>query len=167
MSGNGAYTAVEGEKVIMREGDLVLTPSWQWHDHGNETRETVVWMDGLDVPLTKALDCIFFQMHQNLKADHGKPVNGSKALFGHGHLAPTWVRERPRFSPLMLYSFDQTMEALDALRTTRARLRRYRARIHQPADRRTGHADNPGRIQLPCARGEAESAASQAARCSM
>jgi gentisate 1,2-dioxygenase len=43
-------------------------------------------------------------------------VNGSQALYGHGHLAPTWVKERPRFSPLMLYSFDQTMEALHALR---------------------------------------------------
>jgi gentisate 1,2-dioxygenase len=116
MQGNGAYTAVEGEKVVMHEGDLVLTPSWQWHDHGNETKETVVWMDGLDVPLTKALNCIFFQMHEELKADHSKPVNGSKALYGHGHLAPTWVKERPRFSPLMLYSFDQTMEALHALR---------------------------------------------------
>jgi gentisate 1,2-dioxygenase len=118
MKGNGAYTAVEGEKVIMHEGDLVLTPSWTWHDHGNETNETVVWMDGLDVPLTKALNCIFFQMHQDLKADHSKPVNGSKALYGHAHLSPTWVKERARHSPLMLYSFDQTMEALNALRST-------------------------------------------------
>jgi gentisate 1,2-dioxygenase len=118
ISGSGAYTAVEGEKVIMHPGDLVLTPSWQWHDHGNETNETVVWMDGLDVPLTKALNCIFFQMHKDLKADHSKPVNGSKALYGHGHLAPTWVKERPRFSPLMLYSFEQTMEALNALRSS-------------------------------------------------
>ena len=117
IQGNGAYTAVEGEKVVMREGDLVLTPSWQWHDHGNETGETVVWMDGLDVPLTKALNCIFFQMHEHRIADHGKPVNGSKALYGHGHLAPTWVKERPRFSPLMLYSFEQTMDALNALRS--------------------------------------------------
>jgi gentisate 1,2-dioxygenase len=116
MQGNGAYTAVEGEKVIMHEGDLILTPSWQWHDHGNETRDTVVWMDGLDVPLTKALNCIFFQMHDDRRAEESKPVNGSKALYGHGHLAPTWVKERPRFSPLMLYSFDQTMEALHALR---------------------------------------------------
>ncbi len=53
MRGDGAYTAVEGEKVIMREGDLVLTPNWQWHDHGNETDHMVVWMDGLDVPLTR------------------------------------------------------------------------------------------------------------------
>src|SRR2546426_244296 len=77
ISGNGAYTAVEGEKVIMHEGDLVLTPSWTWHDHGNETSETVVWMDGLDVPLTKALNCIFFQMHEQLKADR---VTGSSVF---------------------------------------------------------------------------------------
>jgi gentisate 1,2-dioxygenase len=118
IQGNGAYTAVEGEKVVMHEGDLILTPSWQWHDHGNETNETVVWMDGLDVPLTKALNCIFFQMHGEQKFAQGKPVNGSKALYGHGHLAPTWVKERPRFSPLMLYSFDQTLAALEALKAS-------------------------------------------------
>ena len=116
MKGNGAYTAVEGEKVIMREGDLVLTPNWQWHDHGNETGETVVWMDGLDVPLAKALNCIFFEMHSERRAAATKPVNGSKALYGHGRLSPTWTKERPRFSPLMLYSWDQTQEALYALR---------------------------------------------------
>jgi gentisate 1,2-dioxygenase len=116
IEGDGAYTAVEGEKVIMRAGDFVLTPSWQWHDHGNETGETVVWMDGLDVPLTKSLNAMFFEMHKDIKASHGKPVNGSKALYGHGKLAPTWTQERPRFSPLMLYSWDQTQEALHALR---------------------------------------------------
>jgi gentisate 1,2-dioxygenase len=116
IEGDGAYTAVEGEKVIMRPGDFVLTPSWQWHDHGNETKETVVWMDGLDVPLTKALNAMFFEMHKDLKASHAKPVNGSKALYGHGKLTPTWTKERPLFSPLMLYSWDQTMEALHDLR---------------------------------------------------
>src|SRR5258707_5003737 len=116
MSGNGAYTAVEGEKVIMREGDLVLTPNWQWHDHGNETGETVVWMDGLDVPLTKALNSIFFEMGGERQAPAPEPVNRSKAMYGHGRLSPTWVKESPKFSPLMLYSWDQTMQALDALR---------------------------------------------------
>lgn len=116
LQGNGAYTAVEGEKVIMREGDLVLTPNWQWHDHGNETRETVVWMDGLDVPLTKALNSMFFEMARERQVPATKPVNGSKALYGHGRLSPTWTKETPKFSPLMLYSWDQTMEALHALR---------------------------------------------------
>lgn len=117
IEGDGAYTAVEGEKVIMRPGDFVLTPSWQWHDHGNETRETVVWMDGLDVPLTRSLNAMFFEMHQDRKASHHKPVNGSKALYGHGKLAPTWTKERPLFSPLMLYSWEQTLEALHDLRS--------------------------------------------------
>jgi len=118
MQGNGAYTAVEGEKVVMREGDLILTPSWQWHDHGNETKDTVVWMDGLDVPLTKALNSIFFEMGGERQQSASKPVNGSKAMYGHGRLAPTWVKDHPKFSPLMLYSWDQTLEALQGLRDT-------------------------------------------------
>jgi gentisate 1,2-dioxygenase len=116
MQGNGAYTAVEGEKVVMREGDLVLTPSWQWHDHGNETNETVVWMDGLDVPLVKSLNAMFFEMNAEWRAPASKPVNGSKALYGVGRLNPTWMTEKSRFSPLMLYSWEQTLEALHALR---------------------------------------------------
>jgi len=116
IEGDGAYTAVEGEKVIMRPGDFILTPSWQWHDHGNETKQTVVWMDGLDVPLTKSLNAMFFEMGKDLKASHHKPVNGSKALYGHGKLTPTWTKERPLFSPLMLYSWEQTLEALHDLR---------------------------------------------------
>jgi gentisate 1,2-dioxygenase len=116
IEGDGAYTAVEGEKVIMHPGDFILTPSWQWHDHGNETNETVVWMDGLDVPLTKSLNAMFFEMHKDVKASHGKPVNGSQALYGHGKLTPTWTKERPLFSPLMLYSWEQTLEALHDLR---------------------------------------------------
>src|SRR5947208_17145566 len=95
IEGDGAYTAVEGEKVIMHPGDFILTPSWQWHDHGNETNQTVVWMDGLDVPLTKSLNAMFFQMHQDVKASHDKLVNGSQALYGHGKLTPTWTKERP------------------------------------------------------------------------
>ena len=116
MEGDGAYTAVEGEKVIMHKGDLVLTPNWQWHDHGNETTQTIVWMDGLDVPLTKALNSIFFQMGEEQRKEQTKPVNGSKALYGHGRLTPTWVKDYPLFSPLMLYSWEQTREALHALR---------------------------------------------------
>ena len=116
MQGNGAYTAVEGEKLVMHEGDLVLTPNWQWHDHGNETEETVVWMDGLDVPLAKALNTIFFQKHTEQRAPFTRAVNDSQSLYGHGRLSPTWVKQHPKFSPLMIYPWEQTEEALHALR---------------------------------------------------
>jgi len=63
MEGAGAYTAVDGERVYMAPGDLILTPSWAWHDHGNETDKPVVWMDGLDVPLVQFLNAMFFQFY--------------------------------------------------------------------------------------------------------
>jgi len=48
MDGEGAYTAVDGERVAMHPGDFVVTPGWTWHDHGNDGSAPVVWLDGLD-----------------------------------------------------------------------------------------------------------------------
>lgn len=36
VEGERGFTAVGGRKITMRRGDVVLTPSWQWHDHGHE-----------------------------------------------------------------------------------------------------------------------------------
>src|SRR5215510_8717521 len=35
LDGEGAYTAVEGEKAFMSPGDFVITANWAPHDHGN------------------------------------------------------------------------------------------------------------------------------------
>jgi len=35
-SGRSTYTIVDGKKVPMEEGDVVLTPNWCWHGHCNE-----------------------------------------------------------------------------------------------------------------------------------
>ena len=59
IEGRGAYTAVEGERTLMQPGDFVITPSWTWHDHGNETDEPMVWLDGLDIPLVGFFDASF------------------------------------------------------------------------------------------------------------
>jgi gentisate 1,2-dioxygenase len=48
VEGEGAYTAVDGERIAMRPGDFIVTPGWTWHDHGNEGSAPVVWLDGLD-----------------------------------------------------------------------------------------------------------------------
>lgn len=53
VEGSGGFTAVEGEKIPMQRGDVILTPSWNWHDHGNEGEQAVIWLDGLDLPLYK------------------------------------------------------------------------------------------------------------------
>src|SRR5579863_4449912 len=66
LEGKGATTTVEGERFEMYPGDLILTPSWQWHDHQNETTEPIVWLDGLDIALVALLDAGFSQ-HSNRK----------------------------------------------------------------------------------------------------
>lgn len=112
MQGSGAYTKVDGERVYMEPGDLILTPSWAWHDHGNDTKETVVWMDGLDIPLVASLDAMFFQFYDERQvADRVQP-NASRHLHGHGGLNPTWIKERKPYSPLLLYSWADAREAL-------------------------------------------------------
>src|SRR5262245_56339877 len=115
MDGAGGYTAVDGERVYMAPGDLVLTPSWAWHDHGNETDKPVVWMDGLDIPLVQALNAMFFQMYDKEQFPLTKPNNASLALHAHVSLSPTWVKERPQSSPLLLYAWDKTDQSLGAL----------------------------------------------------
>ena len=66
VEGSGAYTAVDGEKTILEEGDFVITPSWTWHDHGNESSEPMVWLDGLDIPLVGLLDASFLKSTQTV-----------------------------------------------------------------------------------------------------
>jgi len=116
IEGTGAYTAVDGERVYMAPGDLILTPSWSWHDHGNETKERVVWMDGLDIPLIASLEAMFFQFYSAQQVPATRPANASKHLHGHAHISPTWVKEKSMASPLLLYSWEQTSQALAALR---------------------------------------------------
>ena len=59
VEGHGAYTAVGGERVTMERGDLVLTPSWTWHDHGNDGAGPMIWLDGLDLPVYQSIPANF------------------------------------------------------------------------------------------------------------
>jgi gentisate 1,2-dioxygenase len=64
VQGKGAYTAVDGEKFPMEEGDLILTPNWTWHEHHNESEDPIVWLDGLDGPLIQSLNVLFFEDYE-------------------------------------------------------------------------------------------------------
>jgi gentisate 1,2-dioxygenase len=60
LAGEGGYTSVEGTKFLLSRGDVVLTPTWTWHDHGNDGKDVNVWFDILDVPLMVHLNGLFF-----------------------------------------------------------------------------------------------------------
>lgn len=55
------YTAVDGEKFPMEPGDLILNPTWTWHDHHNEGVDPGIWLDVLDVPLGFSLNQPFYE----------------------------------------------------------------------------------------------------------
>ena len=61
--GKGSYSIVNGEKIPMETGDVVLTPGWCWHGHGHEGDRPAYWFDGLDVPLTQLLEPMFYEEH--------------------------------------------------------------------------------------------------------
>jgi gentisate 1,2-dioxygenase len=57
----GTYTVVDGVRVDMTPGDVVLTPSWCWHGHANESGATSYWIDFLDVPFVQHSEAMFFE----------------------------------------------------------------------------------------------------------
>lgn len=77
LKGHGAYTIVEGKKFAMATGDLVLTPSMTWHEHGNEGSEPVMWTDGLDSPVVRYLEIL--KMEPRAKAVETTASAGSCA----------------------------------------------------------------------------------------
>ncbi|HJY84467.1 MAG TPA: cupin domain-containing protein [Candidatus Binatia bacterium] len=115
MEGEGAYTVVDGEKITMSPGDFVLTPNWTWHDHGSESTEPVVWLDGLDIPLIQMLEGIFFEPCSEESQLLTKPINGSVADYGKSGLLPTWQRSTSAHSPLLKYAWKDAREALMSL----------------------------------------------------
>ncbi|HEY7559314.1 MAG TPA: cupin domain-containing protein [Candidatus Binatia bacterium] len=61
--GSGVYTITDGEKCVMERGDLVIQPTWGWHNHINETDRDAVWIDCLDSGLMRMLRTTFQEPH--------------------------------------------------------------------------------------------------------
>jgi gentisate 1,2-dioxygenase len=78
IEGSGGYTVVNGERVPMYPGDLLLTPNWCWHDHANDTDAPMIWLDGLDTPLVRMLEASFFEEYPEDRQEISAPVNASQ-----------------------------------------------------------------------------------------
>jgi gentisate 1,2-dioxygenase len=88
----GAYTVVDGVKLPMYTGDVLLTPGGMWHGHGHDGQQAAYWLDFLDVPLVQLLDPMFFEPYP-----------------GDWQEAHTETRRSP-----LLFPFEQTSALLDA-----------------------------------------------------
>jgi gentisate 1,2-dioxygenase len=59
VEGSGAYTTSNGEAMVMERGDLLIQPNWVWHDHVNDSKEPIIWIDALDGGLVNFLSASF------------------------------------------------------------------------------------------------------------
>jgi gentisate 1,2-dioxygenase len=120
IQGKGAYTTVEGDPCFIGPGDLVLTPPWTWHDHGNASDEPVLWMDGLDLPFVRDMDANFFEPFAGEQQSLTKSTNDSERRYGVAQLRPTWEHAAGPSSPLLNYKWERTEEVLRQLATSGA-----------------------------------------------
>jgi gentisate 1,2-dioxygenase len=114
LEGRGATTTVDGERLPMYPGDLVLTPSWHWHDHQNETDAPIVWMDGLDIALVALLDAGFAQSSNRKEQEVTQARDTSRARYG-ANLLPL-EDHKTIASPLMRYPYDETRASLEHMK---------------------------------------------------
>ena len=114
VEGKGGFTVVDGEKLPMEEGDLVLTPGGDWHDHGHDGSEPVVWLDALDLPLFVYLEGSYAE-EAPLQSPRNRP-DASVVEYAAAGLVPSRQRATgPRRYPMMRFPWARTEEALRAL----------------------------------------------------
>jgi gentisate 1,2-dioxygenase len=121
IEGQGGYTVVNGDRIPMQPGDLVLTPGWTWHDHANDTNAPMIWLDGLDTPLVRMLEAGFWEEYGADTQAHGTGADPSITRYGVGGLRPAWEPPHTaRYSPLWHYPFETARAALEQLAAEQA-----------------------------------------------
>jgi len=73
------FTIVEGKRIPMMPGDVLLTPNWHWHGHSNESSANAYWLDFLDVPLVHFLGPMLFEHHPDGMERHA-PVDAASPM---------------------------------------------------------------------------------------
>lgn len=112
LEGEGAFTAVGGERTRMHRGDFVITPSWAWHDHGNETDRPMIWLDGLDIPLVRFMNAGFAESFDADRQPVARPENDAPMRYGSG-LLPVDYEARPfSTSPVFNYPYEKSRAVL-------------------------------------------------------
>ena len=112
VEGEGAYTTVNGEKCPMRRGDLILTPTGLWHEHGHDGDKPVIWLDVLDLPLVYYMEASYHVdgERQAIKPGHGESTQAT------GGMVPTPMFERSgKAYPMLRYPWVEARAALETM----------------------------------------------------
>jgi len=115
LDGEGAYTAVDGERTTMRRGDFIITPAWTWHDHGNLGDQPVVWLDGLDIPIVRFLDAGFAEKNPQSSQQALRPEGDALARYGANMVPIDYAPKPAEPTRVFVYPFERSRASLLAI----------------------------------------------------
>jgi gentisate 1,2-dioxygenase len=115
LDGEGAYTAVEGEKTLMSPGDFILTPNWAPHDHGNTSDKPMLWLDVLDLPTINHFETSFAKHFDDAMQNTARDDGDSLDRYGSGVL-PDGAPVELKRSPVINYTYARTRPILERLK---------------------------------------------------
>lgn len=119
VEGHGASTTVGGEKCPMERGDLILTPTGQWHEHEHDGDKPVIWLDVLDLPLIYYAEASYVIEGERQTPEEGR----GDQLYAHGGVVPSPMFERdPKPYPMLRYPWAEAKAALHSLAEHRPNL---------------------------------------------
>src|SRR5947208_9965556 len=117
LDGEGAYTAVEGEKAFMSPGDFVITANWAPHDHGNPSDKPMLWLDVLDFPAVNFFEASFADYFDDKeKMQNTTRTDGDSLAFSASGVLPDGPPVELKRSPVINYTYARTRPILDRLK---------------------------------------------------
>jgi gentisate 1,2-dioxygenase len=129
VEGEGAWTTVDGAKCPMSRGDLILTPTGLWHEHGHDGTEPVIWLDVLDLPLVYYMEASY---HINGDRQSVVPGQGDKQ-YARGGVVPSHVFERSKKAyPMLRYAWKDAKAALESLASDNSGLEQVQVTYTNP-----------------------------------
>lgn len=115
LDGEGAYTAVDGERTTMRRGDFIVTPAWTWHDHGSLSDQPVVWLDGLDIPIVRFLGAGFAEKCETEYQQAVRPEGDALARYGSNMVPVDFFQQAAEPTKVFVYSWERTIASLKSI----------------------------------------------------
>ena len=115
LDGEGAYTAVEGEKATMSPGDFLITANWAPHDHGNPSDKPMMWLDVLDAPTINHFETSFAEHFDEKMQNTSRGEGDSLDRYGSGVL-PDGAPVHLKRSPVINYTYARTRPILERMK---------------------------------------------------
>ena len=123
----------------MEPGDLILTPKLTWHDHSNDSKQPMIWLDGLDFPLITALHQVMQERYPERRQPIEKSSEENMSQLGRS------IRHGLPLADFFHYKWRDTRARAAGIGTgsvEKESLRRLSARISQSTDRRADDDDD-------------------------